>query len=105
MAQQILQVGLAQLRRGASRFAEHHGDLSGVMADIHRGHGELQETWSGAAASAIHEVWDDLHPRIRAHIDRIATYAEQLNSAAITYQSTDSGNASDIGGTAAQRKA
>ncbi|PXX56559.1 WXG100 family type VII secretion target [Nocardia tenerifensis] len=104
MAHQILQVGLAQLRRGASRFAEHHGDLSGVMADIHRGHDRLQDTWSGASADAIHEVWDALHPRVRAHIDRITTHAEHLNSAATTYQSIDSDNASDIGGTAAQRK-
>ncbi|WP_191094192.1 WXG100 family type VII secretion target [Nocardia colli] len=104
MAQQILQVGLAQLRRGATRFTEHHGDLSGVMADIHRGHDQLQESWSGSAAGTIHEAWDDLHPRIRAHIDRIATHAQHLSSAATTYQSTDSGNASDIGGPAAQRK-
>ncbi|MFI6170639.1 WXG100 family type VII secretion target [Nocardia sp. NPDC051052] len=104
MAEQILQVEPGQLQHGASRFDEHHGDLSGVVADIHRGHEQLQESWSGAAAGTVHEAWDDLHPQIRTHVDRIATCAAHLSSAATVYQRTDSGNASDIVGTAAQRR-
>ncbi|QIS09722.1 WXG100 family type VII secretion target [Nocardia arthritidis] len=100
MAQQILQVDPDHLRRGAGRFDEHHGDMCGVLADIHHGHDQLQDSWSGAAADTVREVWDDMHPRIRTHVDRIATYAADLNSAATAYDGTDAHSGSEISGAA-----
>ncbi|MFI6218870.1 WXG100 family type VII secretion target [Nocardia brasiliensis] len=100
MATERIHVDPAHLRYGAGLLDGHHRDLAEVMEEIRKGHEGLQEVWSGAGADAVGAAWDDLHPQVRAQVDRISDYAEKLKAAAQQYLSMDEGNAADIGGAA-----
>ncbi|WP_280403097.1 WXG100 family type VII secretion target [Nocardia brasiliensis] len=105
MATERIHVDPAHLRYGAGLFDGHHRDLADVMAEIRKGHEDLQDVWSGAVADSVGAAWDDLHPQVRTQIDRISDYAEKLRVAALQYLSMDEGNAADIGGAAPEVRA
>lgn len=87
------------LNQGASALRQYQGLLNDALATIRFEHAALKEVWTGAAADHVSAVWDELHPRIGTHFDRLGQQATGLTTAAQQLASKDQQNSDTLAAT------
>ncbi len=91
-----LQVDPAVLRQGAAVLHTHRVLLDDLLAGIRFEHSKLREVWNGRAADHVAAVWEELAPRVTAHIAELTSLASGLATAADSFATQDETRASRI---------
>ncbi|MFC9892505.1 WXG100 family type VII secretion target [Nocardia sp. NPDC127579] len=91
-----LLVDPAVLNQGANDLRSLQVQLTEALATIGTEHTRLKDLWTGAAADHVSTTWDELRPRLVAHIGKLEQQAAALNTVATEILGQDQANADDI---------
>lgn len=94
-----LRVEPAALNQGASELRQYQTQLRDAIATIAAEYTQLKESWTGVAADHASTVWDELHPRLNTHIEKLGQHASLLASAASEFTAEDQQSAKSIAAT------
>lgn len=84
------------LNQGAAELRQYQGLLKDALVTIRVEQDRLKEVWSGAAADHVDAIWDELHPRIGTHLDKLAQQANSLMAVAQQIVTQDQQNSEAV---------